>query len=238
MALILHIETATEVCSVCLSKQGKILSLKETDEEKSHASRTAIFIDEILKEAGISANELDAVAISMGPGSYTGLRIGVSLAKGICYAGNLPLIAVNSLESLASQLLAYLKDNQQDLPQPSFLVPMIDARRMEVYCSIYDSNLKEIKSTEAIILDEHSFDNLIAQGKVFFVGNGAFKINSLINHPNAVVINQVSISAAGMIAAAEKKFNDKAFENLAYFEPFYLKDFIATIPKNKVIPGL
>lgn len=238
MALILHIETATEVCSVCLSDKGKIIRLKETDEEKSHASRTALFIDEILKEQGINANELDAVAISMGPGSYTGLRIGVSLAKGICYATNRPLIAVSSLQSLASQLLTHLNEKQQQVSETDLLVPMIDARRMEVYTAIFNKRLAEMKATEAMILDEHSFADQLAQGKMFFAGNGAFKIKELIAHPNAIVIDQIQMSAAGMIAAAEQKFAEMAFENLAYFEPFYLKDFIATIPKNKIIPGL
>lgn len=238
MALILNIETATEICSVCLSKDGRLLSIRETNEEKSHAAQTALFIDELLKEFQISAKDLDAVAISMGPGSYTGLRIGVSLAKGICYAASIPLIAINSLESLANQLLASLKQNQHFLSEPSFLVPMIDARRMEVYSAIFNTQMEELKTTEALILDEHSYADLLAIGKVYFAGNGAFKIKEVINHPNAIVVDEVSISSQGLIAAAEAKFNSKSFENLAYFEPYYLKDFIAILPKNKVIPGL
>jgi tRNA threonylcarbamoyladenosine biosynthesis protein TsaB len=238
MALILLIESATEVCSVCLAKDGKIQGMRETSDEKSHATRLALFVDELLKEAEISARDLDAVAISMGPGSYTGLRIGVSLAKGIGYAASIPLIAISTLESLANQALNHLTLTNTDLTDTSCIVPMIDARRMEVYCAVYNKNLQEIKATEALILEENSFFEALNKGKVYFAGNGAFKTKELITHPNAFILEGVELSATGMIDAAEKKFNAGAFENLAYFEPYYLKDFVATLPKNKVIPGL
>tara|TARA_R110002049_G_scaffold308600_1_gene513077 strand:- start:765 stop:1445 length:681 start_codon:yes stop_codon:yes gene_type:complete len=222
--LILSIETATTNCSVSLSKNGKTIVLKEDyDKGYSHAERLHVYIDDILKEAKVDAKNLDAVAISKGPGSYTGLRIGVSAAKGLCYALEKPLISVSTLETLAHQV------NSPD----GIIVAMLDARRMEVYSAIFDSNYNQRRETEAQILDENSFADYLDKGSVYFIGNGVEKTKTLINHPNAIFIEEKLPSANDMSLLAYNKYKKSDTEDVAYFEPYYLKDFVALKPKPK-----
>ncbi len=218
MALILCLETATTNCSVGIAKDGKLLALKEDNSKNySHAEKLHIFINEALEEAGITSKDLDAVAISKGPGSYTGLRIGVSSAKGLCYSLDIPLISVPTLD-----LLAYrLKDIQ------GVIVSMLDARRMEVYSAVYDSGMNQLRATQAQILDESSFAQYLETSKVHFIGNGVAKFEDICTHPNAVYHKEQYPSANEMAEIAEFKYQKSDTEDVAYFEPYYLKDFIA-----------
>ncbi|MFD0989275.1 tRNA (adenosine(37)-N6)-threonylcarbamoyltransferase complex dimerization subunit type 1 TsaB [Mariniflexile jejuense] len=218
MSLILSIETATTNCSVSLSKEGKTIVLKEDNSKNySHAESLHVFIDAVLKEANIAPNKLDAIAISKGPGSYTGLRIGVSAAKGLCFALGKPLISVSTLESLAHQIAC----------NDGVIVPMLDARRLEVYTAILDVNYNEIKETEAKVLDTNAFAEQLNQGNVYFIGNGVEKTKALINHPNAIFVENKLPSATQMSLLAFNKYKKGDFEDVAYFEPYYLKDFVA-----------
>lgn len=230
MALLLHIETATNVCSVCLAEEGKLLALKEVQEEKAHGSKLAVFITEILQEAARDRNEIKAVAVSKGPGSYTGLRIGTSTAKGICYGLHIPLIAINTLKSMAN---GFILENQISEPKVLYC-PMIDARRMEVYTAIYDLQLNVIEKTSAKILSQHSFRNYLDTREMYFFGNGAFKCNQVFSSDNAVIWNNFELSSRFMISLAYNKYRKKQFEDIAYFEPFYLKEFITTTPKKNI----
>ena len=227
MPLILNVDTATKVCSVCVAKNGKTLAVKEVGGDYSHAENLTVFIDEVIKESGIFLNQLDAIAVSKGPGSYTGLRIGVATAKGLCYGLNKPLIAVNTLEALSLHFALEEYEGQ-------FLTaPMLDARRMEVYTAIYNSRGEEIEQTTAKIIDEQSFSELLESNKIIFVGDGVEKCKEVIGgSQNAVYLPDILPSAANMIQLSEKAFNDKRFEDIAYFEPFYLKDFVAGKPKK------
>jgi tRNA threonylcarbamoyladenosine biosynthesis protein TsaB len=228
LALILNIETATEVCSVALARDGKLLSIRESGGGYTHAENITVFINEIVSEAEISLNDIDAVSVSKGPGSYTGLRIGVSTAKGLCFALNKPLLAINTLLSLANN---FQTSNLK--PQtPNLLCPMLDARRMEVYCAVYDSALYEVMPTAAVIIDENSFAEILKTNAVYFFGNGALKCKPVVQHQNAVFVEDVSPSAAAMVSLSEKLFAENKFENTAYFEPFYLKDFVAIKAKE------
>ncbi len=223
MTYILNIETATTNCSVSLSKEGETFVLKEDyNNNYSHAERLHVYIDEVLKEANISIKDLHAVAISKGPGSYTGLRIGVSAAKGLCYALNIPLIAIPTLEVLAQQI------NEKH----AVIVPMLDARRMEVYSAVFDANYNQIRETQAEILDESSFKAYLDAGNVFFIGSGVEKTKHLINHSNAVFIEDKLPSANDMSKLAFEKYKKSDIEDVAYFEPYYLKDFIAIKSKK------
>ncbi len=231
MSLILLIETATEICSVALQKDGKLLAKRESSEEKVHSTSLTIFIQEILTETNIKINDIDAVAVSSGPGSYTGLRIGAATAKAISYALEKSLIAINTLQSLAALFLENIfkpqfLDNQEN---NVYFCPMLDAKRMEVYCAIFDKNLDFVKPTFAEIVTENSFSEFLETRKVFFFGNGAAKCKSLIKNSNAIFIENFALSAQGMCFLSEKKFLEKNFENIAYFEPFYLKEFQAVI---------
>jgi tRNA threonylcarbamoyladenosine biosynthesis protein TsaB len=227
MARILHLETATRVCSVGLSNDAKMVTSRiDHSLQYSHSTYVASFIQEVLNESGIEFKNLDAVAVSMGPGSYTGLRIGVSAAKGLCYALDIPLIAVNTLSILA-------RNGVQDQPGSDFIIPMIDARRMEVYNGIYDGSLSQLRETIAEIIDENSFQDFLSKGKVLFCGDGVAKCMEVIQHPNAIFLPAIYASVDGMIHFAEEKFNNNQFENLAYFEPYYLKDFVAGKPNVK-----
>lgn len=220
MGLILCIETATTNCSVALGEDGKLLALKEDNSNSySHAERLHVFIEEILKENNFSAGDLDAIAISKGPGSYTGLRIGVSAAKGLCFSLEIPLISVPTLKSLAMQVKA-----EED---SELIIPMLDARRMEVYTAGFTAIVQPVFDTRAQILDDASFEEELKQGKVSFIGNGVEKFKEICNHENAVFIEGKSPSAKQMVSLAEEKFRKEAFEDVAYFEPFYLKDFMA-----------
>ena len=224
MAFILNIETATTNCSVSLSKEGKTIVLKEdNDKSYSHAERLHVYIDEVLKEANINSNKLDAISVSKGPGSYTGLRIGVSAAKGLCFALDKPLISIPTLDALAHQVKM----------DDGIIVSMLDARRMEVYSAIYDSNYNEIRETQAQILDETSFNDYLEQGKVYFIGNGVEKTKTLINHTNAIFIEDKLPSANDMSLLADTKYKKNYTEDIAYFEPYYLKDFVALKPNSK-----
>jgi tRNA threonylcarbamoyladenosine biosynthesis protein TsaB len=228
MAVILNIETATQVCSVALSSEGEVLQIRESREKNSHSTIITLFIEEVMKSAGLPFSALDAVAVSMGPGSYTGLRIGVSTAKGTCYALDKPLIAIGTLDAMAAGMLT--TSQSQDF----LLCPMIDARRMEVYNALFDSELKQVRETQAEIIGEDSFREELEKHIIVFAGDGAEKCKpALGNHPNARFIDDFYPSAAYMIKLAEKKFQESAFENVAYFEPFYLKDFIPGIAKVK-----
>ena len=225
MSYILNIETATTNCSVSLSKEGETFILKEDyGNGYSHAERLHIYIEEVLKQAKLTLKDIDAVAISKGPGSYTGLRIGVSTAKGLCFAADKPLISISTLEALAHQV-----DKEEGV-----IVSMLDARRMEVYSAIYDTNYKQIRDVQAEVLDETSFNDYLTQGKVYFIGNGVEKTKSLIQHPNAIFIEGKLPSANEMSSLAYDKYKKDDIEDVAYFEPYYLKDFIAIKPKPKV----
>ena len=223
MALLLNIETSTTNCSVSLSKDEEILVLKEDNNSGySHAEKLHVFIQDVFNEANISKNNIDAVSISKGPGSYTGLRIGVSAAKGLCYALDKPLISVSTLEALAHQVKI----------DDGIIIPMLDARRMEVYSAIFTSNYKVIRPIEAQILDASSFKEELVKHSVYFIGNGVDKTKQIINHANAVFIEDKlpSASTLGKIANAKYKIGD--IEDVAYFEPYYLKDFVALKSKK------
>jgi len=232
MALILNIETATEICSVTLAEKGKLIALKE-DSESRHAKILTVLIDEIYKENGIPMRQTEAVGVSMGPGSYTGLRIGVSVAKGIAYAANIPLIAVSTLQSMA---FGISKTNQFD--KETWFCPMIDARRMEVYTALYDSSNQIKREIAAEIIDEHSFQDILSVRKIVFLGNGAEKCKNLIQSPNAIFHDKTFCSAGNMTELSFTSFEKKQFVDVAYFEPYYLKDFVATIAKNNVLGNL
>jgi tRNA threonylcarbamoyladenosine biosynthesis protein TsaB len=225
--LILQLETATAMCSVALAADGELLALKELNERNIHASQITLFIDEVMKVAGASYKELDAISISKGPGSYTGLRIGVSTAKGLCYALDVPLISVNTLEAMASGLL----HQHPEVTPGTLLCPMIDARRMEVYTAVYDTQLNQVEGVTAKILDETTFEEYLAARPMLFFGDGAGKSQALYSaHPNYKFI-EFENSAAHLSAISLQKFIKGQTENMAYFEPFYLKDFIPGPPK-------
>ncbi|MBR9846718.1 MAG: tRNA (adenosine(37)-N6)-threonylcarbamoyltransferase complex dimerization subunit type 1 TsaB [Algicola sp.] len=223
MAIILSLETSTTNCSVSLSNKGETLVLKEDNNANySHAESLHMFIDAVLKTAKITLKDLDAVAVSKGPGSYTGLRIGVSAAKGLCYALNIPLISVSTLKALAYQV----KSNK------GTIVSMLDARRLEVYSAIYNASYDEIRDVEAQILDETSFSEYLDKELVYFIGNGVEKTKRLITHSNAIFIEGKLPSANEMSLLAYQKYKKSDIEDVAYFEPFYLKDFIALKSKK------
>jgi tRNA threonylcarbamoyladenosine biosynthesis protein TsaB len=215
MAVVLCIETATTNCSVTLSVNGSVIAFKEDlDKNYSHAERLHVFIEEVLLAAKIDQSQLNAVAVSKGPGSYTGLRIGVSAAKGLCFALDIPLISIPTLEILASKVV--------DIA--TTVVPMLDARRMEVYAAVYTEG-KEIRETRAEIVTETSFIGYLSAGNTIFIGSGVEKFSNICQHPNAKFIADELPSAKQMAVLAENKYNDKVFEDVAYFEPYYLKDF-------------
>lgn len=232
MARILIIETATRVCSVALAQNGRTVAIRESDEKNIHASRTMVFVNEVLEEAGLTAKELDAVAVSEGPGSYTGLRIGVSTAKGICYAMDKPLMSISTLRAMAYGAVQLL--SKEANPENAFFRPMIDARRMEVYTALYDHMNNPLTEVEARIIEEKSFGEELKQQVTWFFGDGAEKCKELLgSNPHARFLEELRPSAGWMSMLAENKWEQKEFEDLAYFEPFYLKDFIAGIPKVK-----
>lgn len=227
MSCILHIETSTEVCSVSASQDGASIFSKEDFNGSSHAVVLGVFVDEALSFIDNHAIPLDAVAVSCGPGSYTGLRIGVSMAKGICYGRNIPLIAIPTPEVMTVPVLLF-----QDLPEDALLCPMIDARRMEVYAAIYDRALKVKREISADIIDENSYSEFLAEHPVYFFGNGAAKCREKITHPNAHFIENIHPLAKWMFPLAERAMAEKDFKDVAYFEPFYLKEFVASTPKK------
>ena len=230
MARILNIETSTRVCSVAVSVDGTIVSLKESHTENSHAEQITLFSQEVMKEVGLSVDDLDAVAVSMGPGSYTGLRIGVSTAKGYCYGADIPLIAIGTLEAMAAGMSGKIKSVNDNY----ILCPMIDARRMEVYAALFNEQVDEIRETKAVVVDENSFSDTLGNNEVWFAGDGAPKCKDVLSgSKNARFLDDFHPSASYLGPIAEYKFQNSQFEDTAYFEPFYLKDFVAGIPKVK-----
>ena len=245
--MILCLETSTAVCSVALVDNSNVIALRESLDGQNHAEKITIFIDEVMKEANISYNELEAIAVSKGPGSYTGLRIGVSTAKGLCYAMEKPLIAIDTLAAMTEGFLDNNFDNNTNimssslslslsssLSSSSIFCPMIDARRMEVYSAFFTEDMKKISETEALIIDESSFSDLKLNHHLYLFGDGADKLVSLFeNEENITVIEKFHCSAAYMARLAEEAFKNNDFVDTAYFEPFYLKDFVPGIPKVK-----
>lgn len=229
--MILCLETATPVCSVALNESCCTIGLRETEGQNAHSEKITNFIHEVMETAKIDYRQLDAVAVSKGPGSYTGLRIGVSTAKGICYAADLPLMAIDTLEAMAHGMKAKLGSQ---ITENDLLIPMIDARRMEVYAAIFDANLNKIKDTEAVVMDENSFADLRKDHRLWLFGDGAPKLSKLFeNQQNVCIIDGFKPSAAYMRPLAEKALKEQQFVDVAYFEPFYLKDFIAGKPHVK-----
>lgn len=227
---ILNIETSTDICSVSVSINGECTALKVSERNKSHSQILGVFIKDILLENNLKPSDFSAVAISSGPGSYTGLRIGVSTAKGFCFGANIPLIAIDTME-----IMTIMAINKQILKHHNdFFIPMIDARRMEVYTAIYNNNIQKISSTEALILDQNSFDKY-SDYKINIFGDGAEKALKLISHEKIVYIENIYPSAEYMCEISNKLYNKNVFVDVIYFEPFYLKDFVATTPKNKVL---
>jgi len=227
MNLILHIETATNICSVAIAEDGLLRHYIETNEANVHSSMLTAFIERLFVENNSSIKDLKALAVSKGPGSYTGLRIGVSAAKGICYGLDIPLISVNTLQSLSAGFL-----KKHSIEHGDYICPMIDARRMEVYLAYFDYNNKMIKNVSAQIIDSDTFDEDLSKGKLHFFGNGSAKCEKLIQHKNAIFYHDFQLSAVDMIEIANEKYKKSDFEDTAYFEPYYLKDFIATKPKK------
>ncbi len=229
MEYIILIETSTALCSTALAKDGEIISYRESSGQKAHASLTAPFIQEMLEENGMTIRDCSAVCVSMGPGSYTGLRVGVSTAKGLCFGADIPLIAVGTLDTLAWQAIS-----EDALPEGcKYIVPMVDARRMEVYTAVFSIEGKQLTETAPHIVTEESFTAELAEGPVLFIGDGAEKCRGILTHPNAHFA-QCCPKASSMLMPAMKEFNEGHFRDVAYFEPFYLKEFVATVSKKKL----
>lgn len=228
MSCILHIETSTNVCSVAVSEDGKVIFDKADRTGNNHAEALGSFVDEAMSFADSHAIPLDAVAVSSGPGSYTGLRIGVSMAKGVCYALNLPLLSVPTLELMCVPVLL----RNEEIEDDALLCPMIDARRMEVYAAIYDRALKPVRGIQADVVDADTYRQWLEDRPVYFFGNGAAKCMDTINHPNAHLIDGIEPVAKWMMPLAERKMLNDIHEDVAYFVPYYLKDFVAKQPKD------
>jgi len=225
MSKLILIETSTALCSTALVEDGVISAKRESSEPRAHAAMTAVFVDEMLKERGLKVTDCDAVCVSKGPGSYTGLRVGVSTAKGLCFGAGIPLLAVSSLEVLVAQALA------EDAKGYSAIIPVIDARRMEVYSAIFSPEGKQLGEIEATIIDGESFREQRESGKILLIGDGAEKCRSVL--PDADII-QTCPRAEAMLVPALREFEAGHYENTAYFEPFYLKDFVATVSRKKL----
>ena len=222
MERIILIETSTALCSVALAEDGAVTAYRESSAPKAHASLTAVFIQEMLDERGLKLADCDAVCVSMGPGSYTGLRVGVSTAKGLCFGAGKPLLAVGTLDTLVAQASGDYR----------FIIPMVDARRMEVYTAVFE-NGQQIAETAPAIIDENSFAEYLEQGPCLFIGDGAGKCADVIRHPNAHFY-QCHPKASSMLAPALAAYRAGDFKDVAYFEPFYLKEFVATVSKKKL----
>ena len=230
--ILLHIETATDVCSVALSRGTEIIGLKEEAGGNNHAKNLLPFVDEVLKQSGVRMSEINGVAVSIGPGSYTGLRIGVSTAKGIAYTAGIPVMAISTLESIAQGAKQLWSETSTESVQ---IVPMIDARRMEVFTTRFDYDMQPLEEVSSKIVDENTFSELLSEQKVLFCGNGMPKCRELLSvFSNACFIDAL-ISAKNMLPAALKKWQNNDFEDVAYFEPFYLKEYVAAKP---VVKGL
>ena len=261
MERIILIETSTALCSTALAEDGVITSYRESSAPKAHASLTAVFIREMLEERGLTIADCDAVCVSMGPGSYTGLRVGVSTAKGLCFGSGKPLLAVGTLDTLVAQALEIAtapaeprNDSGKEEPRNdvSYVIPMIDARRMEVYAAVYEIatapaeprndsgkaeprnvTVRQVTETAPVIVDGDSFAEYLEQGPCLFIGDGAGKCADVLKHPNAHFC-QCFPKASSMPAPATRAYKEKRFEDIAYFEPFYLKEFVATVSKKKL----
>ena len=231
MERLILIETSTALCSAALAEDGVITSYRESSAPKAHASLTAVFIQEMLEEKGLTIADCDAVCVSKGPGSYTGLRVGVSTAKGLCFGSGKPLIAISTLDILVAQ--AQIPDNLK------YIVPMVDARRMEVYAAVYEiagqagNDVRQITETAPAIIDENSYSDILERGKVLFIGDGAGKCADVIKHPNATFL-QCWPKASAMLEPAMAALRAADSKDVAYFEPFYLKEFVATVSKKKL----
>ena len=229
MERIILIETSTALCSVALAEGGSVVAYKESSAPKAHASLTAVFIQEMLSERGLTLADCDAVCVSMGPGSYTGLRVGVSTAKGLCFGSGKPMLAVGTLDTLVEQAEG----------NPRFIIPMVDARRMEVYTAVFEiagvsgNDARQITETAPAIIDENSFAEYLEQGPCLFIGDGAGKCADVIKHPNATFC-QCWPKASSMLSPALAAYRSGDFKDVAYFEPFYLKEFVATVSKKKM----
>jgi tRNA threonylcarbamoyladenosine biosynthesis protein TsaB len=260
MERIILIETSTALCSVALAEDGAVVAYRESSSPKAHASLTAVFIQEMLSERGLTIADCDAVCVSMGPGSYTGLRVGVSTAKGLCFGAGKPLLAVGTLDTLVAQAKIPEIPGQAEIPghhvipdligDPRFIIPMIDARRMEVYTAVFASpslnasaiipseveeshTYRQITETAPVIIDESSFAEYLEQGTCLFIGDGAGKCADVIKHPNAHFC-QCWPKASSMLEPALAAYRAGDFKDVAYFEPFYLKEFVATVSKKKL----
>ena len=228
MSCILNIETSTDVCSVAISDNGQVVFNKEDHSGPNHAVKLGVYVDEALSFIDAHGIPLEAVAVSCGPGSYTGLRIGVSMAKGICYGRDVKLISIPTLELMAVPVLLGEHPAEED----ALIIPMLDARRMEVYAKVMDRALKEVRPIQADIVDAETYKEYLDRGTVYFFGNGAEKCMEVINHPNARLVKGIEPLAKNMAPLAEKRFVEGKFEDVAYFVPFYLKDFVAKMPKK------
>ena len=264
MERIILIETSTALCSVALAENGAVTAYRESSAPKAHASLTAVFVQEVLAERGISLSDCDAVCVSMGPGSYTGLRVGVSTAKGLCFGSGKPLLAVGTLDTLVAQAQMTGNDGNDhhviarseatwQSPKYRYIIPMIDARRMEVYAAVFavtvtsdSSNVLpdvaeaapaptfvQITETAPVIIDENSFSEYLAQGPCLFIGDGAGKCSDVLKRPNAHFC-QCHPKASSMTVPAQEALRKGDFKDVAYFEPFYLKEFVATVSKKKL----
>ena len=242
MERIVLIETSTALCSAALAEDGAVVAYRESSAPKAHASLTAVFIQEMLNERGISLADCDAVCVSMGPGSYTGLRVGVSTAKGLCFGSGKPLLAIGTLDTLVAQAASEVVSNEA--PDFKFIIPMVDARRMEVYTAVFGSSAiqseiqesttyRQITETAPAIIDENSFTEYLEQGPCLFIGDGAGKCAEVIKHANAHFC-QCWPKASSMLSPAITAFRTGDFKDVAYFEPFYLKEFVATVSKKKM----
>ena len=228
MSRLLHIETSTQACSVAVSEEGQPLFIKEDLDGPNHNVKLGVFVDEALSFADSHALPLDAVAVSCGPGSYTGLRIGVSMAKGVCYGRNLKLIGLPTLQVMSVPVLLYHDEMEED----ALLCPMIDARRMEVYAALYDRALRSVRDTQADIVTPETYRSYLDERPIYFFGSGAEKCKEVLMHPNARFIDGIRPLARHMCPLAEKAIAMERYEDVAYFEPFYLKEFVAGKPKN------
>jgi tRNA threonylcarbamoyladenosine biosynthesis protein TsaB len=249
MPIILSIETSTKACSAAIHQDGKLLSVSELYNEKSSSGMLTTLIEHVVKTASLTLQDVDAIAVAKGPGSYTGLRIGVSTAKGLCFTLEKPLIAINTLEAMAYSMydirctICDLKNQSQIIVNRkseivNLFCPMLDARRMEVFCAVYKAaTLELLEPTQAKIIDETSFADLLENHQIIFFGDGAEKCRAILgNNPNAVFLNQVIFPSAKSIGAlATRPFEQQKFENVADFEPFYLKEFVGTTPKKAII---
>ena len=230
MSCILNIDTSTDVCSVAVSVGGECVFSREDHRGPNHAERLGVFLDEAISYADSRDMRLDAVAVSSGPGSYTGLRIGVSMAKGVCYGRSIPLISVPTLELLAVPVL--LSDKSED--ESALYCPMLDARRMEVYAGVYDRALKPVREVRADIVDGNTYRELLDSHPIYFFGNGAAKCMDVINHPNARLVEGIEPLARNMFPIADRRLRDGETEDVAYFVPFYLKSYVAKKPKKLI----